>query len=263
LADFGFDAIDYSFCVLDWEDNPILYDDYAVRAEKLKGLADDNNIVYNQAHAPFPAYIDGDDEYNKSTFELIIKSFECCKIMGIPHIIVHPGICKVNQRDKNLKFYNSLLPYAKSFGVKIALENMWTVADDGVTKIPCVCSEPADFIWYMQNLDKEWFVACLDLGHTLLVGEDTADFIIALGDYNLVSLHVHDNDGKDDLHMLPCAGINDWNRITKALAQINYSGDFTFETGYFLNRIPDDAKYHFGKLMHNVGRHLINLIDSY
>jgi sugar phosphate isomerase/epimerase len=54
----------------------------------------------------------------------------------------------------------------------------------------------------------------------------------------LHALHVHDNDYIDDRHTLPGLGRMDWEEIMKALAEIDYDGDFTYEADNFLVNIP-------------------------
>ena len=45
----------------------------------------------------------------------------------------------------------------------------------------------------------------------------------------IVTLHIADNDGKDERHWLPGNGVNDWIAISRALQQTGYRGLFLFE----------------------------------
>ena len=58
-----------------------------------------------------------------------------------------------------------------------------------------------------------------------------------LGD-RVKALHIHDNDGFDDLHIAPYLGLNDWEKFLKGLISINYTGNLNFETGGSLNPLP-------------------------
>jgi sugar phosphate isomerase/epimerase len=97
--------------------------------------------------------------------------------------------------------------------------------------VPNVCSFGKYLAEYYGALDSKYFAVCLDVGHCVLVGEKAEDAILELGHDRLHSLHVHDNDGKQDLHTFPYLGTLDWDAIMGALKKIDYSGVLTFEVG--------------------------------
>ena len=122
-----------------------------------------------------------------------------------------------------------------------------------------------ELIRYVDTLDSEYMVACLDLGHVGLPERDDTvqDFIRALGHDRLKALHVHDNDYVTDAHLLPYLGKMDWAEITQALADIDYDGNLTYEVAPSLINTTDDTFTALGaKFMADVGRHLINSIES-
>ena len=160
-----------------------------------------------------------------------------------------------------MQFYNALKPYAEEYGVKIGVENMWQMPG-GIKIDHSTCSRPEEFVRYIDTLNSEWFVACLDIGHAPLVGVDPAELIRALGKDRLKALHVHDVDGKSDLHTMPyCSKIN-WDSVCAALKEIGYEGDFTYEIGGFFNPLPKDLLLPAAKLSVATGRHLISKIKN-
>jgi sugar phosphate isomerase/epimerase len=58
-----------------------------------------------------------------------------------------------------------------------------------------------------------------------------------LGD-RVKTLHIHDNDGFDDLHLAPYLGLNDWDKFLKGIIAINYTGDLNFEIPGSINQVP-------------------------
>ena len=130
------------------------------------------------------------------------------------------------------------------------------------------CATIPEFIRYVDTLDSEYMVACLDIGHVGLPESDDRawDFIRALGHERLQSLHVHDNDYRNDKHALPYQGKIDWDEVTKALGEIDYRGDFTYELdgkvifpeGMDRAFLPTHIKY-----LADVGRHLCNMTESH
>ena len=73
-----------------------------------------------------------------------------------------------------MKFYRRLLPYCEEYGIKIAVENMWQYP--GMIS-HSTCSRPEEFIQYVDGISSQWAVACLDIGHTVLVREQPDEFI--------------------------------------------------------------------------------------
>ena len=49
----------------------------------------------------------------------------------------------------------------------------------------------------------------------------------------LKALHINDNRGMQDDHVLPYLGHIEWAPVLKALKEIGYSGDFTYEIHNF------------------------------
>jgi len=52
--------------------------------------------------------------------------------------------------------------------------------------------------------------------------------IIQAGD-RLLTLHIHDNDGKMDWHWPPTDGNIDWRQVVTGLREVNYRGVFMME----------------------------------
>ncbi len=263
FAKIGFDALDYSMFDEDPINSPVYADNFEAYALNLKRVAEDAGICFNQAHAPFPSFRHGDDAYNKAVIPQIIRSIAFAGLLGAEQIIVHPVAFRDNMKEKNIELYNFLLPTAKDYGIKIALENMFGRNIHTGNIISNVCSTGKDFAEYMDALDPDHFVACLDLGHAGLVGDSAQDMIRALGHDRLKALHVHDNDFHEDFHTLsycvPGDACLNWQEITAALKEINYSGDFTFEADGFYCKLPKELLIPACEFILKTGRYLASL----
>jgi sugar phosphate isomerase/epimerase len=254
--------------------NPLNQENYKEYAHSLRKTADENNIIFNQSHAPFPSYIQFPNEdqikigYNEIIVHYIVRAMEVTSILGGKIMIVHP-ITLLNhtykdQKEFNINFFNNLLPYCKKFNVKIALENMWIWDEKTKKVLPGVCAGADEFVDYLDSLDKNYFVACLDIGHSEMLCKDnslTVEMINALGHDKLKSLHVHDNDKIHDSHTLPFTQKINWDEIMQALKNINYDGDFIFEADHFISKFPDELYVNASALMLDVGRYFINKYD--
>ncbi len=279
IAEAGFDAYDMNMSKIHLDDSPLKGDDYMTYIKELKAYADEKGISCNQAHAPFPTALNGNEEYNKMTFDMIVRSMECAAYLGAEIIVVHPikeisssvpkGFSEtpVESQEKlfaiNMDFYRKLIPYCERFGIKVALENMWyrnPYWRDAI--IPATCGLSEEFRKYIDELNSEWLVACLDVGHCLLCGEKPEMAVRNLGNKRLFALHVHDVSGREDSHVLPYLMNVNWDEFLKALKDIGYTGDFTFEAHNFLKNCPVDFIGEAVSYMCKTGRYMVNLLKK-
>jgi sugar phosphate isomerase/epimerase len=114
-----------------------------------------------------------------------------------------------------------LLPHAEQRGVTICLENMPMKA--------LAMASPSAILGFVREIDSAYFKICLDTGHTTMVSDGSlADTVRLLGD-ELRVLHVHDNSGEHDEHLLPGKGVIDWRAFIDALHDISFDGVFSLE----------------------------------
>lgn len=270
LAEAGFDAVDYSPMNEPYYNGKKSEAERKKYFEELKNYAVEQGICFNQAHAPCPSSTTDDIE-TENIFHNIVRSMQNAAWLGAKQIIVHPlqHINYITRADEeknfelNMKFYNRLKPYCEAYGIKVALENLTSYREtiSGRRFFKTACSMPEEFIRYVDTLDSEWFVACLDIGHATVVNQPAAEFIRKLGSKRLQALHIHESDGNRDSHTLPFLhGVIDWNEVTTALREIGYSGDFNFEAGNFLKPLPKELYPAGAKMMAETGRYLVNKI---
>ncbi|MCK5811713.1 MAG: sugar phosphate isomerase/epimerase [Clostridiales bacterium] len=260
LCEIGFDSIDYSMFSGYMTDGPLQVNNYQKKMKQLREIADGYGVNITQAHAPFPSYVVGNEEYNKKIIPQLIRSIEASAILGVKQIIIHPIAVKNDQKQFNLDFYNSLLPYAKQYNVKIALENMFGSRHEETNKYTKnICSDTEQFVDYLDALDSDYFTACLDIGHCGLVGEDASNMIYGLGHDRLKALHVHDNDFINDLHTLPFTQKMNFPSIMKALKDIDYTGELTLESDRFLEKFPDELLKDATIFMYKTAKHLVDM----
>lgn len=205
LAKAGFDAWDFSMfsmCRYDWgtrtlldNSHPLAGDDYLSFSRRLKRIGLDNGIICNQSHAPFPTSCKAIRSYFK-------RAIECTAEAGGKICVIHPDNDK--SPEENAELYLELLPFAIEHGVKIATENMWNWDNQKDESSFAACATPDSFCKHIDVVGSEWLVACLDIGHAEMRGNDTSavQMIKALGS-RLQALHIHDNDQWHDSHQIP------------------------------------------------------------
>ena len=269
LKEAGYDAIDMSLFCMSNDGDVFNSDGYKKRALEIRAYAVQKGIAFNQSHAPFVFNWKNPNEYAERMVPRVIRALEITALLGAKISIVHPisPIEYLGHEEEifemNMKFYRELLPYAKEFDVKIALENMWQHERKRKVIGANACSHGAEFVRYLDALNDERFVACLDLGHCGLVGEEPQKAIRILGHDRLKALHIHDNDYRNDTHTMPYLSDMNWEEIMKALAAIRYDGEFTYEADAFLVHFPADYKPRAVKFMVDTARYLIGKYEHY
>ncbi len=236
VAKAGFDAWDFtltSMANFDWQtgkatltDSELNGNEYKKYARKLRKIGEDYGIHCNQSHAPFPTR-------DKVVLSTLKRAIECTAEAGGKICIIHPDNYK--SAEENAEMYFNLLPFAKECGVKIAAENMWCWPEGSKTAARAACSDHEDFIKHLNVVNDDYFVACLDIGHASMAGLNTSaeKMIHTLGD-KLQALHIHDNDLLHDSHQIPFSMNIDFQKVVKALKDIDYKGYFTLECSYYL-----------------------------
>lgn len=269
LKEAGFDAYDMSLCCMydDPENCVFCRDDYVESAKDLRAYADEIGIVCNQAHAPFE-WRPFDAEREKRLDEMVLRSIEVASILGAEVIVIHPKQYMVYAEHAeelfkiNVKYYKELIPYAKKYNIKIAIENMYQCNNGTKTPTDSTCSRAWEFCKYLDTINSEWIVGCLDIGHVSLMNTDIPEFIKTMGSKRIKALHVHDTDFIGDRHTLPFMHKIDYIAVAKALAEIGYEGDLTFEADVFYREKPTALFPATAKYMCEVGRFLVNEIEK-
>lgn len=164
--------------------------------------------------------------------EKMKKSIYGTAILGCKNWVIHPimpyGTMEKdteytqNTWDMNLEFMSELLKTAKEYDVTICLENM---------PMPSFSiGSPTEILKFVRVMNDEHFKICLDTGHVAVYdGLTPADAVRELGNEIRV-LHIHDNSGKVDQHLLPYFGIIDWKDFGRALKECEFEGVFSYET---------------------------------
>lgn len=279
LREAGFDAVDYNidislpYNVIVEGGHVPLYDadeealiEYA---RPVKEAGEKYGIAINQMHAPFPCLVEN-EEGNAYVMEAIKRCIRVCGYLNCKYCIVHPFFLGYDKKldpqtewDINIERYSQLIPFAKKYGVTICLENMFTGYKGKIYAACCAdMAEANRYIDYLNNLAGEKvFGFCLDVGHALLVGKEIYSTIQEIG-RNLVALHVHDNDGRNDQHLFPYMGVMDWDRFVKGLKDAGYKGALSFETFNAIHVIDDELAQDALKFLGSVGRLFVKRIEG-
>jgi sugar phosphate isomerase/epimerase len=250
LAAAGFDGLDFNFCDLltriDWRDQRAA--DQFVGT--LKRAAEKSAMPWVQAHGPM-FYMFGKGEKDEFARSLCVPCIRACGQLGVPWMVLHPDVFpgpydKAHHeaiRQGNIDFFRSLLPECEKAKVGIAIENIFDKAGrHGERNCPrFYAAVPEEQCELIDALDHPLIGACWDTGHARLMGLEPSATIPILG-HRLKALHIQENDGKDDDHMLPFVNGNHgvrWAGFGQALVKAGYKGAFTYEVHNAFNAVPE------------------------
>jgi len=122
--------------------------------------------------------------------------------------------------ERRVRALQQVAEYAKGGPTQICLENMTRKGDGGTV---------AELKEFLFAVGSDCLAICLDTGHANIAGVDQAEFVQE-AQSDLRALHVADNLGHGDDHMLPYGrGTVKWTPFMQALRKTSFKGSFNFE----------------------------------
>lgn len=145
--------------------------------------------------------------------------------VGVRAGVLHPGGNEMRRRDaapeaileRQVVALRRLCAHTRDTDLVICLEN--------VSGTP----EAEDLLAIISAVGAENLGICLDTGHLHMASGDQAGFIRCAGS-RLQALHIADNEGKSDQHLMPYGrGTVDWKAVMEALKILPYTGLLNME----------------------------------
>lgn len=229
--------------------------------QQVKKILDEHDLLMPSAH--FLNMLPEPGSSPESIFETHEKILDMAQFMGAERVTTHiggiavPTIANATQRPTcaerlekgEITYYEYADLVRESYGVDKIMPDSLVVykhlAQEGAKRGIKVCIETACTELYSVNLKPELIIdfindvgednmgICIDSGHCHLNGLDTAEIVRKCGNYFLET-HFHDNYGVKDRHNPVGIGTLNWLQIIKAMDEINYQGEITFEQGDYV-----------------------------
>ena len=229
-------------------------------------------VKINQMHMPYPVYVPGGNrELNEYLWNVVApKSLKICAFFDCKYIVVH-GFklarylgSEEAEWIETERFLDSLAPLAKELGITICIENLYEGIGGHLIEGPgCDAQKAAERIDRMNDRYQAPVLGfCFDTGHANIAGLDFERFLTTLGD-RLKVLHIHDNDGRRDLHQIPFTfaetrenlSSTDWDGFIRGLQSANFDGVLNFETAPVLTAFPPQMKQEVLRFIAHIGKY--------
>lgn len=201
---------------------------------KLKKKFVQTDITVQAVHMP----LNGVDISHPQQYERVKSVREVEKVvlmayhLGVGLVVVHPGGEVSDSKDRENRLYLSIeslkeiVEFAQNWDIKIALENT----------LPSRIGDKWEEIkQIIETISCPSLGICFDSGHHLLNYPEIAQGRLDLDRVSinwqkyLWHIHIHDNDGKCDLHWLAGEGQFPWVSFLSFLKKIDYRGVLIFE----------------------------------
>ena len=261
--DAGFSVLDMSFCALTRRQTPLHLDNWEEQIDQIRNLAENLGCEFSQSHPPYipsPYARFSTQEDEDFFYQMELRSIRMSAMLGVKWAVLHPvtdPVADISDIDAHIRYnfqkFGDVLQLADKENVGIAFENMFDLPAQ-----PRRFGVSATELSALQDAARSNKVGiCWDTGHANKTYSDQIPAIMSLGD-RIKALHIDDNYGKDDLHMLPFEGFIPWEKVMHAFYVSHCDADLTLET--VTNRcMPDELADWTAKYSYEVGRHLLSL----
>jgi sugar phosphate isomerase/epimerase len=194
--------------------------------EAFRMRAEDQGIRFPQGHLKLDADVTA--ESGEPLLSALKRWLDLFVAAGVRCGVIHPGGRPTSSpgeadgaarrvHEARVRAFSSLCEHVRGSELTICLEN--------------VSSAPAvdDLLQVIGDVGSRRLGICLDTGHLNLASRDQLSFIERAGPL-LRALHLADNDGTRDQHLIPFGlGTVDWEGVCLGLARVRYRGLLNFE----------------------------------
>lgn len=238
--------------------------DFPSYADLLRRESAHAGLSFVNAHAPHaPGWeLNSADSSPLERHRTLLDHFAA---LGCDTVTIHVGTndsgeSLVRLRERTNRSIAALLPRAQDLGLTLVLENTIFPTDT-----------PEELLGYAKRFRCDAFGFCFDAGHANLMdvavnkrSSDMVEWIVRRWDGNvcfatdtlgallpdIVTCHLHDNDGLDDQHKLPGAGTINWPHLFNRLADAPRLRSLQNETNHFKYVISAaEIATHFNRLI--------------
>ena len=266
MKDAGFDALDVGLWHYCSDRRYLLRDDWEKGLDEICAAAAETGLPVNQTHGDTMTGMQWDDPaYPRRAehFEMLFRCIEGARRLGAKYMVMHPynlphkPLYSVKEnREACIAYLAPYIEAAKKAGICIAVENM---VDFGRKHRRYCGGDIYELIDLVDTINDPSVGICLDTGHANISGINPAAAVRAIGKKRLFCTHINDNHAQKGLdeHLFPYFGDIDWASVVRALKEIGYENDFSYEA--CVTPIPDEFRPAWLRYTVELGRHLLSI----
>ena len=227
MASHGYEYIDYNLMDIESDLYVLRDEDFVRMLYDIKKKLNAQGISVMQIHGPWRLPDNRTDEERAEHFEKATKALVMAKYLGAKYMAIHPllpfGISPEGSLEVyaiNKQFFSALANVAGNLGVTVCLENL--------PFTECQISRVESVVALIKDVDHPNLKMCFDVGHANVFEGRIGEKIRLAGDLIKI-IHVHDNMGDADSHLLPYEGCVDWADLAEGLFDVGFDGVFNLE----------------------------------
>lgn len=184
-----------------------------------------NDLFIAQTHAPYytsEQYMNNPKSFD-NYLDAVEKSLHATLYLSCKRFVIHPlhkyAWMKESEIELTKKMIERIFSCAKQENIYICLENL-----------PYdLCGETKSHIEYLNYLKQYNIKACFDTGHSFIKDDSALNHLVKIKKYTY-AVHIHQNDGTQDLHSRISVNSNQWYQIINELKNNNNVPSFSLET---------------------------------
>lgn len=203
-------------------------EDILQTAKDFSDFLKERNFEISQGHLWLRIKICSDD----AALEQLYRWVDLYEAIGIKNMVLHcdnlvgTTLSRQEKIEKNVEKLRILADYIKEKEITICLENL---RPHSAEETDLIDKTAEDLLYIIDRVGSPKFGICLDTGHLNLTVKNQREFILTAGK-KLKALHIADNEGERDQHMMPFTrGKVDFIEVVQALREIGYDGLFNLE----------------------------------
>lgn len=262
----GYKVLDINFCECMNPWSRMRRDDWEDYVRELGELGKRWGVQFRQSHLPYYD-IFKNPEPDPVMEELIRRSIIGSAMLGVKWAVTHPGTVygagmdMSVSREENLRYFAPHVDTARQWGIGIALENDFEY-HPGQPKRRIYCASVYELAELVDGFhDPQHVGVCYDFGHANLAGGFHRKNLNVIGS-RLRAIHVQDNHGETDEHLMPFHGNIDWQEAMVGLADIGWEGDLTYEIQEFGRYLPNEQKHLVVEYSRKIGQILVDMFEE-
>lgn len=255
--DIGFDALDFSLTLVDFKTD----DAWHEPIEAAVAASENVGIKFEICHLPFSTKLNTHPDFVPIFNEQMHRAIDAARALGVSYAVLHPNTTSVPmekfdisaERESVLSHLSPFAEHAARVGLNIVVENTRLV--HGLRPTHRYCQTPEELC---DIADALGIGICWDFGHANLAGLKQSRALEYVG-RRLKVLHVNDNSGHDDEHIIPFCGNVDWKDAMHGLSLAGFNGLFNYELSH--GRIPNELREDYSLYSLATAKKLLTYIE--